>query len=42
MQRWDRSTDRVQRVDEKMGLKMVKKKKKGKNQVYYQSYVTKM
>ena len=41
MQRWDRSTDRVQRVDEKMGLKMVKKKK-GKNQVYFQSYVTKM
>ena len=39
MQRWDRSADRAQRVDEKVGLKCLKN---GKNQVYFQSYVTKM
>ena len=37
MQRWDKSTDRAQRVDEKIGLECLKN---GKNQVYFQSYVT--
>ena len=35
MQRWDKSTDRAQRVDEKMMLKCLKS---GKNHVYFQSY----
>ena len=32
MQRWDKPTDRAQRVDEKMRLKCLKK---GKNHVYF-------
>ena len=35
MQRWDKSTDRAQRVDEKNGGKCLKN---GENQVYFHSY----
>ena len=35
IQRWDKPTDRAQRVDEKNGVKMFKN---GKNYVYFQSY----
>ena len=33
MQRWDKSKDRAQRVDEKIGVKMFKKN--SKNHVYF-------
>ena len=35
MQRWDKSTDRAQRVDEKILLKCLKN---AENHVYFQSY----
>ena len=35
MQRWEKPTDRAQRVDEK---NMVKMFKDGKNHIYFQSY----
>ena len=35
IQRWDKSSDRAQRVDEKNGVKCLKN---SKNQVYFQSY----
>ena len=35
IQRWDKPTDRAQRVDERSEVKMFKN---GKNHVYFQSY----